>query len=226
MRTHVLLEIFNKLEKNRVRYCVLRNWEEIEDRSFRDVDLSVPREFENLVERIINEVSVKYGASCSKKDFGVFFSKFLVVANSVDMGVVEIDVHYSEAWRGLKVIDSEEVVSSAKRYNNQFYVADYKHFIASSVCMCIIGYGGFKNKYKQHLLRGIEDDDVTKLISKRFGKFSLFFLKKYCKNLNLRWLSVCKMSMRINVFFKSFLLNPKISGSNTIKFITWRLGAK
>ena len=125
----LITDVFKELEVSKIRYCVLRNYEQLPDETNNDVDLLIQdgkiHQYVDLINRVAQErdwhilrFNFRWGF-CK-----VFLYKDISTEHSMRR-VAEIDCWWiSNHWRGIPRISSSAVLKT-RRWERCFWVTSY-----------------------------------------------------------------------------------------------------
>ena len=152
---NLLVRLFAELDTQSVRYCVLRNFEGLPERTDGDVDILVGPEGLPLVEAILSSLLLGLTLAWRRERDG--HVQFMVVSDDEvrhavrqnrPAEVMALDFQSCLQWKGMRYMDAEDVLSSRERHGG-FYVAAREHRAAHLACHIILDKNFVKSAYGQ-----------------------------------------------------------------------------
>lgn len=199
-----------RLNEEKIKYCILRNYDELPDRVGNDVDIWVEKtdwgRFHNIVEELSNTLNytLKYFTRLSVKGEGDYFlSKFI----DGKLNVIHIDSWVYLHWKGLCFVD-ENVIGKYLKWNERgFFIPSSG--VEASICLLkdLIYHAKVKDKYKKRIAEfALKDSDIfLECIKKSFGKRTSIFILENAQKGNWQSLEENYKKLRLILFLRSFL---------------------
>lgn len=206
-----LLQLFTELNKNKITYCVLRNYEKLPDEIGHDVDIWVKREHEQKFLRILLHTAVntgwqivRYAPWLRPRGQGRYF----FIKNNKDFNVIHIDCYVDIHWRGINYIDEKVLCNSIYLYNKNFYVPLPGIEASTIIIPWLLRKGRIRDKDKKRIKHCLIQDPgsflkaLEKPVGKKIAKLMLDFVKTD------KWDKIEKMSSLLKItLLKRALLN-------------------
>ncbi|MCD7862795.1 MAG: hypothetical protein LUG61_04630 [Lachnospiraceae bacterium] len=156
-----ILDCFNEFEKNGIKYCVLRNADEIISGDLHDVDIAVDLKHSDQILKIIrrNGWRVVYSVW---RDFGNVWT----VVTSADEG--EYLAHFdfqSYGWDGINLLSAETLLEDRQKIDG-IYVASEPVQAVTMLFSRYLYHGYIKEKYRKfiHSIYQSKQHEVKKLM--------------------------------------------------------------
>ena len=159
-----IAELFREFDEKSIRYCVLRNFEGLPERTDGDVDILVGPEGLPLVEAILSSLLLGFTLAWRRERDG--HVQFMVVPDDEvrravrqnrPAEVIALDLQFSLQWMGMPYMDTNAVLSSRER-RGSFYVATLEHMAAHLACHIILDKNFVKSEYKQAISDALTRD--------------------------------------------------------------------
>jgi len=179
MKGKILEDIFERFSEENVRFCVLRNYEYLENE--KDVDLIISRKDHGKVRGIMEDFGLKKGI-----DFGHYLSyKNKIVWFDFRVGGI--------VYQGFLFKNFDKVFKARRKFKN-FYVISKEEELVHLVLHSIVDKGAYRPSYVERIekLMGEVDGETLKgIFSSRLGSvgnkiYSLVRAKDYESSLKLR----------------------------------------
>jgi thymidylate kinase len=177
----LLLELyFLELEKNKIQYCVIGNYEELPEYTENDVDFWVDdiQSSEKILFLLAKEVGLKL-YMVNKTAIGSN-NYFYCVINDV-LTIVKIDLMTETAYKSIfTIVTSKQIRDSRDKFKN-FYVANFEIEGVMHLLYPLVHQGKCKEKYKAKLEKLIQNDLFCKKLEGSIGKQLAAEIKGYIK---------------------------------------------
>lgn len=152
----LIAELFKSLEKNNIKYAVLRNYESLPqqpaDSDYFDLDLIVSsKDYENYlctVKRVVSNHN-----ACIVKKFDRSYVRHLRVVKLVNDQYmsVQLDAHIKgQGWHGYYYLHEDEILKERKKHNNIYVVSDFHKALINWLDKLLWG-AYVKDKYKDDI---------------------------------------------------------------------------
>lgn len=146
----LLRAFFDKIEKDRIQYCVLRNHELLPDYTTNDVDLLVEKNKIESSIAILLGIAKEQGWRLIRVNRRLGICKIFLFwpsKNDPQIDIVKIDLLSESLWRGVPTVDTSFVLCNTFRYR-YFNVATPGSAAAVSLAKEYLQYGWFGDKDK------------------------------------------------------------------------------
>lgn len=224
-----LKPLFMEWERYDVKYCILRNYEELPYYTENDIDILV-----NNVEdatKIILKVTNSCGWSISNIVERTCKAIYIYKWYENKLFTLHIDLFQHITWKNYMVIDGQYILANRVKYNN-FYICSIEFELVTKMLSRLIPHGKIKEKYISDIrnkFKFANEEKVKDILSDIFNKrmslkiINLIKLDNYCSINNiykkLRWIIKINNFKRGTVCIKSYfkeikrlfyrILNPK-----------------
>ena len=208
--SELLTTLFSRLNEEKIKYCILRNYEELPEWVGNDVDIWVEKKdwekFHYVVKEVANilNYTLNYTPRLTIKGEGDYFlSKFI----DGRLNTIHIDSWAYLHWRGLCFVD-ESVIGKHLKWNEKgFYVLLPGVEASINLLKDLIYHGKVKEKYKDKIKEFLLKDSTTFLecLQKPFGRKISFFIFEHAQKGNWQILEENYKKLRIILFLKSSL---------------------
>jgi hypothetical protein len=166
----LIKEFFIELEKEKIDYIVLRNYEGLpEKNSSKDVDILIDENNINLAHNLLLRIAEKLEYNFiwkNKLDYLSGYAFVKVIDNIVYS--VKIDLFYNLKWRGLYYIDNKIIFDKKELYNS-LYVPNKSHESFIMILYYVLYAKNIKKKYFNNIF--LYKNDV-----KNFNEISILTL--------------------------------------------------
>lgn len=213
IQVNVLNEIFETLNKDNRRYCILRNFEDLPFYIGNDVDFLISKNQKLAISKTIISVMVKYGFEISYKTerfghLGLYFYHNLFKKTII----IDLLTRCSKIW--YEYADVEYILNNVNKYKN-FYVPQSGAILYTVVLKDILTYG--KVRYKnQSLIDNVTMDEKEDFVHSGKAFLPISKLEKLFEQLYKKEVNITKRELFYQLQLK-FLL------SNMILYIYYRL---
>ena len=161
MIQNLVLSIIKDLNKKKINYAVLRNYENLPKKprktKYFDLDIIVEHKdlsrFDNLIKKAVSQkksfISKSYKRSYANHYRIVYFSKF-------KFDVIQIDVHHKgQGFWGFYYIVDEFILKNKKKFKNFFVVSTFHENLFNWLDKLLWG-NYVKNKYKKKIANAMK----------------------------------------------------------------------
>jgi thymidylate kinase len=163
-----LAALFQKLDEQSVSYCVLRNYENLYEDNFSDVDLAVQREDIARLGEALGEAAAVSGHHLVQRTRFINHSR---VYWHSEGGFVRVDYDTEFRWRIFPVLTAKSVVT-LRRKHGDFYVPHPRHESAI-LFLAAIERGKLSERYQQRLAalreERVTDEELKRTFRAAFG---------------------------------------------------------
>lgn len=154
----ILNNFFEELSREKILFCVLRNYEEIPDNIGHDVDMLIQKErdgeAQKILEDILHDKGWKHKEIWNKDGFKT------IVYYGISEGKfkqIKLDIWTGLNWRGLQWINAEYILHTVKQYKN-FYIPTIGCEAAVSMFKELMGGGSVPIKYVPVIEKGVNEE--------------------------------------------------------------------
>mgnify|MGYP004459834485 CR=1 FL=1 len=157
--SRMLIHILDECETSRIKYCVLRNYEEIPNNIGHDVDILVAaKDYLALVE-IIGGTRGKFAVSIKKIwDKDGFYTYILYSFEEGEMCQLKLDIWIDLRWRGISWIDTDYILENREKCGITYRPSPGCE-AAVSMLKELVGGGDIPEKYYSKICNGIMNDE-------------------------------------------------------------------
>tara|TARA_B100000795_G_scaffold267573_1_gene252692 strand:- start:1059 stop:1751 length:693 start_codon:yes stop_codon:yes gene_type:complete len=167
MNNVFLEELFYKINKTNLKYCVLRGYEGLPEVVKNDIDFGVAPENKIEFFSILKSLSLKHNYTIK-----IELIRFCVIKmglNSESGAVLKIDVWWGFNIAGLQYMDITDLVNSRKLYRNRFFIPSKEYEFALSF---------LKEMLHNNWIRKDKIDNLKSLVTENYHiAFKKFFNK-------------------------------------------------
>jgi thymidylate kinase len=182
----LLIDIFSKLKKEEVNYCVLRNYEELPYHVGHDVDILLSEDHKDLFDKTID--SLIKGSGWEKvytRDKYKFHTLILYKIEENNVQLLKFDLWLELSWRGVPWIDSNYILSTKEVYKD-VYIPRKGAEAAITVLKELTGGGNVPEKYYDKIIN-LSLEDKQGFISSLKPIFNKYAEDLYNNASNGRW---------------------------------------
>lgn len=204
-----LKALFASLNREKIKYCILRNYDTLPEKIRNDVDIWVDKiywgRFFQIVEELANTLNytLNYTPRLTTKGEGDYFlSKFM----NNKLNIIHLDCWAYLHWRGLCFVD-ESIMPDHLIWNEKgFYIPSAGVESAINLLKGLIHHRKVDNKYKEKIHKFINEDPQTFLqaIEGPFGRNIARFIFERSKNKDWDNLEKKATTLRMILFLRSF----------------------
>lgn len=165
-----LTELFNKLNEEKIEYCVLRNYETLPySLAGSDIDLLVARQFFNKAVDIIHNVASLHGGRCISR-YSVSGLIFRFCGKDDHWWGAAIDIYPSLEYRGVAYFDVSELLEYSQEYRNIRVTCHEDAAIVAFLKECLAN-GKSRKNYKEEAATAYMANETRyeKMLQKFFG---------------------------------------------------------
>ncbi len=157
-----IIDCFSEFEKAGIRYCVLRNADEIISGDLHDVDIAVDLKYSDQILRIIRSNGWKIAYSVWR-DFG---NVWTVVMSADDGDYLAHFDFQSYGWDGINLLSAETLLEDRQKIDG-IYVASDSVQAVTMLFSRYLYHGYIKEKYREfiHSIYQSKQHEVRKLMS-------------------------------------------------------------
>lgn len=180
MREEILLveAFFKKLKKQNIKYCILRNTEEIESGNAHDIDMTVDDDYLKAAEDILLSVAesmewklhLKTGSARDKYHIKCYHF-FKIVKDTVGDDSVKIahfDIFPTFTWNGYVMLDNDTLIYGLDD-SNIYHRANPAVEAVTKLFIRLLHNGYIKEKYKEYIRNVFEsNEEQVKIVLQKF----------------------------------------------------------
>jgi len=226
-----IIELFDKLNKNNIRYAVLRNYENLPQKDntteYFDLDLIVlSRDYKKFFEYLVS-LSFKHKLKIAKKFQREYHKTIQIyrIENQVFINAIQIDVHtLGQNWWGNYYLLEEEILSERFKYKQFFVVSKFHENLFNWLDKLFWG-NYVKKKYSNQILTTLIENKGKLMIflKKIFGKELAIQLLAKIQNKDLYGTLIFRDRMINKLRFYSFSTSPFFTFSRTLLFFYYEI---
>ncbi|WP_299159436.1 hypothetical protein [uncultured Tenacibaculum sp.] len=195
-----LRELFEELNKESIRYCVLRGYEKLPKKVVNDVDFGIASSDKKFFFSILNKLAFKhcYDVKIELIRLDVIKMQFY---NEFDE-VLKIDIWWSFNYVGLEYLNIDELLSSKMLYNGLIYVPSEEYEFALSFLKELL-HNNWIRKDKIKTLKSKMKENSYKPFE---GSFNKAIVKSFYLAVNNSELKLSKLSAKakVSLIFNNF----------------------
>jgi thymidylate kinase len=171
----LLTELFKRLNKENVVYCVLRNYEKLPQEVGHDIDIWVNKKDEMKFQKILLTTAqdvgweiVRYAPWWSKRGQGRYF----FINYHDKLYILHIDCFVSLHCKGISYVDEQIIAKSLHFYRKGFYVPSAGIEASTMLFPWLLREGRIREKYKERIRNIVitNCNSFLEAINKPFGK--------------------------------------------------------
>jgi len=171
---HFVATVFERLERQKLPYIVLRNYDGLPEHVGHDIDLMVADRDLERFSRLLCETAETEGWHLVQYTNRYGFRSFIFVpcSNGGFEQSLKWDVWAPISWKGFTWIDSEMALSSRHIHQNGFYIPAPGVESATLLLKELLQFGKIKSKYLGRIQQFAQADseNFKKVLEKPFGK--------------------------------------------------------
>jgi thymidylate kinase len=213
LTSQFLTALFNRLNEEKVTYCVLRNYEDLPESVGNDLDIWVEKKswvrFFNIVKETAYTLNytLNYTPRLTIKGEGDFF---LIKELENNLTIIHLDCWAYLHWKGICFVD-ESVIGKYLKWNDKgFYIPNPGVEASINLLKDLIYHGKVKDKYKEIIktYSNKEQQIFIESIKKPFGKKTAKFLLEMGKSGKWNILEKSTYKLRLILFLRSLIYLP------------------
>ena len=214
--------LFNELNCKNIRYCVLRNYENLPEYVRSDVDFLINKKQLKDCMKILKDMKDVFTIDyihLIKHQYGKIFILYKFTSNKKLFRLI-IDFSFNFEWYGAKFLKADEILRYRNRYKN-FYIPDKIHEAIMCWLKPLIYMGIVKSKYarKAFIISQENSNEFKKCMRKILGKSLSLKLWKFINENNFSETVKFRKRIKRIAWFKAFFHNPFDVIYNLIKHI-------
>ena len=207
-----LARLINTLNKEKIIYCILRNYENLPEWTSNDIDIWIDKRHWSKFFTIVKELAhtldytLDYTPRLSVKGEGDYFL-LKEINNKIE--VIHLDCWAYFHWKGMFFIDETVMPENLKRHEKGFYVPAKGIEASINLLKDLIYHGKVKDKYKDLIKAYAQQDHEVfkKSLLRPFGFKTTQFILENAKSGNWDALERNTNKLRVTLFIRC-LLNP------------------
>jgi thymidylate kinase len=208
-----LSQLFARLNREGITYCVLRNYESLPEKVGNDIDIWVKDGEQKNFQEILFESAkklrwtiVEYSPRLSYQGEGDYF----LVKDSQGLNVIHIDCWTFLHWRGITFVDENVLSAHTNPHKNGFFVPSSGIEASILLLKDLLYHGRVAEKYKDRILDCSNEDSESFLeaIRKPFSKKDADFILNMAKSGKWEELENNHRSLRRTLFKNALLKKP------------------
>lgn len=195
-----IMDIFRRLEEQKIRYGILRKSEEIERGKAHDLDVVVDFHYKNHVLNILNWVAEEKGWNKIlnvDKDCGNLKSVHYSYLDKGYPQIVHFDLFNNFSWNGLTIIGNQELLDGVYKKGNLFCVSRANE-VTIKLMSRLIYHGYVKDEYKNDICEYAKSntEELTTQLKTFLGEALANRIVSNCKNENWNLIAECTSEIR------------------------------
>lgn len=151
-----LSKLFNGFNKEKVVYCLLRNYEQLPEAVGNDVDIWVKDSDVARLSAIIKSTALNMGwelLEYAQRSSSVGDGDYFLVNLNSETVIIHLDVWTNIYWKGISFIDEGVFPENIKWFENGFYIASPGLQASMMLLKSLIYFGRIDEKYKEKIAR-------------------------------------------------------------------------
>jgi len=222
-KEELIVRLFTKLNNEQIKYCVLRNYENLPRNSGNDIDVLIdPSEEDNLY------VFLKEFANTNKWNVIRVWNKnnlqtFVLYCVNDVIETLKLDIWTKLSWRNISWIDNNYVLANSTNYGI-FKIPNSGSEGAILLIKESFGKGKIPSKYKGRIQKLLLTNK-NQFIEALYVNFGEFTNEIYNLCMNSKWdeLDDQLRNIKFKLLMKSFLLNLLIYTKYNINYLAHKL---
>ena len=204
----LLKELFARLNRSGIRYCVLRDYEDLPERIGNDIDLLVDPGGRKRFRECLVGAAQATGWRLVKSPARFHFCSYWL-ASDQDYSVVHLDVWSLLNWKGICFAPNDSILNRRKGFRG-FYIPDSDIEVGSYVIKDLIQNGAVKDKYKTRIRKYCRNhsDGIQEFLQWSLGRaLAAWLTEKACQG---AWeeIDARAWAVRRTAVWQAFLRNP------------------
>ncbi|WP_418747612.1 hypothetical protein [Frisingicoccus sp.] len=185
MRADILFveSFYKELEQQNIKYCILRNADEVEQGDAHDIDMTVEDGCLQIVEKILLSVAQKTGwklhikTGDAKDKYNIkCYHLFKVVSDAKGADTIQIvhfDIFPTFTWNGYVMIDNAILIHGIDE-SNIYHRADPAVEAVTKLFIRLLHNGYIKTKYKKYIKETFDNnDEAVRTLLRKFLSVSI-----------------------------------------------------
>jgi len=122
-----LEELFNSYDKNKIKYCILRNYENLpDDLTASDLDILVFRKHKHKNKELLSGLIEKFNLTVYHHYYDERFDQYFLYKRTTgtEVFLLKIDFFFDSELYGVKLIDGEQILKSRIVFKNFYICSD------------------------------------------------------------------------------------------------------
>lgn len=207
----LLIPFFRELKINNIRYCILRGYEDLPQKTRYDVDIAIDESSLSLVLFILDNAAKESGWSLINSVLKNGFCRIILYHPDYEKITLPIDLMWKYQYRGISYSNNEIILNDTQQYNSLNVAhAGYESAI-SFIGKMIIGKGRKISSEKRIRIQKLAIEDKQRFIS----VLSFYFQKETINKL-LKAIQIGDWEGAFSLRWK--LIKESISKTGIIKF--------
>lgn len=139
-------ELFRVYDDKNIKYCVLRNYEQLPYYTSNDIDILIEQEKRDIAIQYIKDIAIRQGWSLYNEIEYSCTALYFTRLNESGIDVIHIDVCTNIDWKNYSIIKGELILKSVQRYKN-FFIPSVECELAIILFIRLIYNGNVKEEY-------------------------------------------------------------------------------
>ncbi|MAF80308.1 hypothetical protein CL629_04505 [bacterium] len=149
-REKTIKHMLHELEKRRIKYCILRNYEDLEEEEENDIDILVEQGKEKEVREITQDVAKENEWNIQERNpQGLYF--ILYRWNKKYWENIRFDIVTKMEMKGVEYLETKEVLERRKKHKKGFYIPGFEHEAIHLMAKAQFGNPENKEKYEKRI---------------------------------------------------------------------------
>jgi len=203
-----LIELFDRLGKDEIAYCILRNYANIPDFIGNDIDMLVhPREkhrFQSIILQIAEETDWKVVKISRRYGYRSYWFRSML-----DSSYIHFDVWTLIHWKGLRWMD-ENILLAKRRVYKSFYIPDAVHENCILLLKDLVQIGKVRKKYRGNIeaIAGSNASALIDCLEWGIGTDPAKLIYRRIQEATWEQIETLKHPICVAILRRSFLRNP------------------
>ncbi|MDI6701326.1 MAG: hypothetical protein QME48_08905 [bacterium] len=210
LTSHFLTQFFNRLNEEKLTYCVLRNYEELPERVGNDVDIWIKDEHRKKLHAIVRDLSYTLDYTLDYTPRLTLIGEgdyFLIKEINRKFNIIHLDCWTYIHWKGISFIEESIIKKKLMWHKNLFFIP--APGIRASIILLkeLLQHGKVKEKYKDIIKEysSADRDIFLKSIYKSFGGSTAYSILKMAINEEWKDLEQKANKLKLILFLRAFL---------------------
>lgn len=210
LTSHFLSQLFNRLNEEKITYCVLRNYEELPERVGNDVDIWIKDKHREKLHTIVKDLAYTLDYTLDYTPRLTLIGEgdyFLIKEFAGKINVIHLDCWTYIHWKGICFIDESVIEKNLMLYKNLFFISPPGIRVSIMLLKELLQHGKVKEKYKDIIKEysSADRDIFLKSIYKSLGGNTAYSIFKMAINGEWKDLEQRANYLRLILFLRAFL---------------------
>jgi len=197
-----LREFFHALNRERIPYCVLRNYEGLPRVAGRDIDLLIPPDALPQFEDILDSLAAKHGRGVAREVHRYHLNKYSIALGGSKF--LNVDVLTRLLWRGIECCDSKHILQS-RLFRDTIAIPAKGCEAAVLMLKACLRYGKAQERYAERIKSLAREDPVNfvRALKPYFGAAETKFLLRCAQRPDWQALERRSSAIRLNLLCRA-----------------------